>query len=159
MNWLRRIIEYLYRYFEEKPYKEYEALAVMPGEIEEEALRWPCYMPDIKFWDSNYYAVKTEDWAEIIADTIFNMPAYVKDKFDCEDFALLFAARVLERYQINTCAVAIGQSPYGYHGFNIFFAWEGGERGLRGYILEPQTGEIWSFDDSSGYEPDLILIG
>lgn len=71
----------------------------------------------------------------------------------CEDFAFLCMSRITEKYQINGCGVAVGQSPLGYHSFNVFVAWELDK--LTAHILEPQTGSI----DPSGYSMDTVIFG
>lgn len=66
---------------------------------------------NIHLWDSQYYHVCHFDWGRIFEDVLLNMPKYTKDKFDCENFALLVSARVSEKYKLNTCGIAIGDSP------------------------------------------------
>lgn len=104
-------------------------------------------------WDNSYWCVSLEDWKRIFDDVRRGLPAYVAEKFDCEDFAVVVTARVLERYELNTCGFAAGQSPLGYHGFNLFVAPDGD--GFKLHVLEPQTGEI----DPPGYLPDQIIFG
>lgn len=104
-------------------------------------------------WDGQYYYVKHENWGKIFADVLLNLPKYTTDKFDCEDFALLVTARVLEKYKLNTCGIAIGDSPMGYHGFNIFLS----ELGL--FYLEPQNGDVFFVKENSGYKADLVIMG
>ncbi len=108
----------------------------------------------VYIWDSQYWAVSLEDWKRIFNDVRSSLPKYLLDRFDCEDFAMLVMARVLERYGLNTCGVATGQVPFGYHGYNLFVA-----RHDNGYfylhVLEPQTGEI----DPLGYNKDTVIFG
>ena len=104
-------------------------------------------------WDGNYWYVSHEDWGKVFTDVLLNLPKYITDKFDCEDFALLVSARVLERYKLNTCGIAIGDSPWGYHGFNIFLS----EEGL--FYLEPQTGDVYPITEDSGYLAHIVIIG
>lgn len=107
----------------------------------------------VYIWDSAYYAYSLEDWQSVIKSVRAGLPAYLVDKFDCEDFAMLVMARVIERYQVNSMGVAVGNSPLGYHGFNVFVAVENGQPKL--HVLEPQTGEI----DPAGYELDTVIFG
>ena len=104
-------------------------------------------------WDNRYWYVSLEDWGKVFADVLLNMPSYTVDKFDCEDFALLTTAKVSERYHLNTCGIAIGDSPMGYHGFNIFVT----EVGL--YYLEPQTGMMYPVTEDSGYKAEIVILG
>jgi hypothetical protein len=104
-------------------------------------------------WDRKYWYVSLEDWGKVFADVLLNMPKYTADKFDCEDFALLTTAKVNERYKLNTCGIAIGDSPQGYHGFNIFVS----EAGL--YYLEPQNGMMYPVTEDSGYKAEIAIMG
>ena len=100
--------------------------------IKSKGMTMPCYC-----FDNKYYYVSHEDWGVIFADVLLNMPAYTTQKFDCEDFAILVKARVSERYKLNTVAVIIGGTPFGRHGFNMFFS----DKGL--FLLDPQTGDVF----------------
>ena len=103
-------------------------------------------------WDSSYWHISLEDWGKVLKDVLFGMPKYTVDKFDCENFAMLVSARVSERYQLNTCGIAIGQSPWGEHGYNILVH----EDGLM--YFEPQTGDFIPIKDGS-YKARLIIFG
>lgn len=104
-------------------------------------------------WDSNYWYVSLEDWGKVLKDVTFGMPAYTVDKFDCENFGMLTSARVSETYKLNTCGICVGDSPWGYHGFNIFLA----EDGL--YYFEPQTGDVYPISEDSGYKAHIVIMG
>ena len=104
-------------------------------------------------WDYNFWYVSHKDWGKIFDDVLMSMPKYTIDKFDCEDFAFLVTARILEKYRLNTCGICVGQSPLGKHGFNIFLS----EKGL--FYLEPQTGEVYPISGDSGYHAEIIIIG
>lgn len=104
-------------------------------------------------WDYNFFFVCHVDWGKIFEDVLLNQPDYTKDRFDCEDFALLTVARILEKYKLNTCGIAIGDSPHGYHGFNIFLS----EQGL--FYLEPQDGMVYPVTEDSGYKAELVIFG
>ncbi len=80
------------------------------------------------------------------------MPKYTVDKFDCENFAMLVSARVAERYKLNTCAIAVGESPWGEHGYNLLVH----EDGL--IYFEPQTGDFIEVGDGS-YKARLVIFG
>lgn len=110
-------------------------------------------LKSLYLWDHRYYRVSHEDWGKIFEDVLLNMPKYSAGKFDCENFALLVSARVCSKYRLNTCGIAIGQSPHGYHGFNIFLS----ERGL--FYLEPQTGDVYPVAGDSGYKAEIVILG
>ena len=111
----------------------------------------------IYLWDWTFWYVNLEDWGRVFADVLLNMPKYTTEKFDCENFALLTSARVSSIYQLNTCGVAIGESPFGEHGYNLFVARVDNETKL--FILEPQNGMIYPIEQSESYKPRLVFIG
>ena len=104
------------------------------------------------FWDNLYWFISLEGWNKVLKDVTFGMPKYTADKFDCENAAMLCSARVSERYQLNTCGIAIGQSPWGEHGYNLLVH----SSGL--IYFEPQTGEFIPTDDGS-YKARLAIFG
>ena len=106
----------------------------------------------VYLWDSSYWHVSLEDWGKVLKDVLFGMPKYTVDKFDCENFAMLASARVSELYQINTCGIAIGKSPWGEHGYNILVH----EDGLM--YFEPQTGDFIPIKDGS-YKARFVIFG
>jgi len=110
-------------------------------------------LEQLYLWDYRYWYVSLEDWGKVFADVLLNMPKYTAEKFDCEDFALLTCAKVSEKYHLNTCGIAIGDSPWGYHGFNIFLS----EAGL--YYLEPQDGMFYPVTEDSGYKAQIAIMG
>ncbi len=106
----------------------------------------------VYIWDSNYWAISLEDWQKVFKDVFSGLPKYLAEKFDCEDFAFITMMRVTERYQINTIGVAVGQVPFGYHGYNLFVSWDNGQAKL--HTLEPQNGQI----DPQGYSTGDTVI-
>jgi len=107
----------------------------------------------VYMWDSQYYVLTLEDWQKVFKDVLTNMPKYLAEKLDCEDMAFICLTRIIEKYQINGCGVAVGNSPMGYHGFNTFVASENGE--FKRHILEPQNGIF----DPMGYELETVIFG
>ena len=103
-------------------------------------------------WDYKYWCISLEDRGKVLKDVLINMPKYTVDKFDCDNFAMLCSARVSERYKLNTCGIAIGQSPWGEHGYNLLVY----PKGL--IYFEPQTGDFISIEDS-GYKARLVIFG
>jgi len=104
-------------------------------------------------WDGQFWYVSHEDWGRIFTDILCNMPKYTKDKFDCENFGMLVSARVSEKYKLNTCGIVVGNSPWGYHGYNMFLS----DQGL--FYLEPQNGEVYSVVEDSGYKAQIVIFG
>ena len=116
-------------------------------------------LPDAKLhlWDRQYWYVSLEDWGKVFDKVLSGMPKYTITRFDCENFALLASARTAELFKLNTCALVIGDSPRGYHGFNLFIADVDGVPRI--YILEPQDSMVYSIKEHEGYKPEIILIG
>ena len=103
-------------------------------------------------WDSTYYAFSLDDWKAIIPGVLKDMPKFLAEKWDCDDFAFLCMTRVAEKYEVNSCGVAVGNALGGYHAWNLFIAKEGDEFKL--HALEPQHGTI----DPEGYIPDTVIF-
>ena len=108
--------------------------------------------PDL-LWDNAFYYFSLEDWGKVFTDILKNMPEYTADKFDCDNFALLTVTRITEKYKVNGAGVAIGDSPWGYHGWNIFVA-----SPFELFYLEPQTGQIIELDDGE-YKAHYVVWG
>ena len=105
-------------------------------------------------WDERYYYFSLVDWGKAFKDVLFNLPRYTVDKFDCDNMAMLTAVRVQERYKVNGCGIAIGDSPWGYHAWNIFLA-----DGRELFYLEPQDGMIYEIDNDDGYKAHYVVWG
>jgi len=116
-------------------------------------LAQPLGLRELYLWDSRYFYCSHEDWGKVLRKVLLDMPKYTREKFDCENYAMLTAARTSELFKLNTCGIAIGQSPFGYHGFNIFVS----DAGL--FYLEPQTGDIFSVTENSGYKAEIVIFG
>ncbi len=106
----------------------------------------------VYIWDSMYYVLSMEGWKKVFADVLANMPKYLAEKLDCEDMAFLCMTRIIEKYEINGCGVAVGNAPIGYHGFNLFVSFDDGKATL--HTLEPQTGEM----DLANYNMDTVIF-
>ena len=108
---------------------------------------------ELHLWDSRYFYCSHEDWGKVFAKVLLGMPKYVTEKLDCENMAMIASARTSELFKLNTLGIAIGQSPFGYHGFNLFIS----EVGL--FYLEPQNGMIYDVGENSGYKAELAIFG
>ena len=113
----------------------------------------PLGLHELHLWDNRYFYCSHEDWGKVLAKVLLNMPKYTAERFDCSNYAMLASARTSELFKLNTCGIAIGQSPFGYHGFNLFVS----EVGL--FYLEPQTGDIYSISENSGYKAEIAILG
>ena len=85
----------------------------------------PLGLRELHLWDSRYWFTTHGDWGKVFDKVLLNMPSYTAERFDCENFAMLALTRTSELFKLNTCGICIGQSPFGYHGFNIFVSDEG----------------------------------
>ena len=108
---------------------------------------------ELHLWDSRYFYCSHEDWGKVLAKVLLGMPKYTAEKWDCENYAMLASARTSELFKLNTCGIAVGQSPFGYHGFNLFVS----EAGL--FYMEPQTADIYSIGENSGYKAEIAIFG
>lgn len=102
--------------------------------------------------DSLYYYTASEDWGKVFSYIFFgfDMPDYVAERMDCDDFALLMKGLVNSFFGLNAFGVVFGQALGGYHAWNIFRTEEAWMQ------FEPQTGEVFKYE--KGYEPQYVLI-
>lgn len=107
--------------------------------------------------DKRYYYVSHEDWGKVIRYALLGMSAYITEKFDCENVSNVCRCRVSSEYKLNTMGEAVGQSPWGYHAFNLFVSRVDDEPKL--FILEPQNGDIYTVEEDSGYFVERLVIG
>ena len=122
-----------------------------------QSLITPLGLEKYYIWDWNYYYASLEDWGKVFEHIFVNMPKYTADKFDCENFALLASANVSSTFKLNTCGIAIGSSPMGEHGFNLFAAQVDDKPSL--FYLEPQTADVFPIEEPKGYKPRLAIFG
>ena len=94
--------------------------------------------------DLKYYVDRWDVWQKFIASDWLNYRKYVTDRFDCDNFAFLFASRAANIVTLNTCGVCYGtiNSPktgqlLGYHAFNLIVALNNGI--LVPFLYEPMN--------------------
>ena len=116
------------------------------------AMLTPLDLQHLFLWDYYYYYCSHEDWGKVFEKVLLNMPEYTTEKFDCENFALLTSVRTSELFKLNTCGIAVGQSPFGYHGFNIFIS----DKGL--FYLDPQNSMVYNIEEDSGYRAEIVIF-
>jgi len=101
----------------------------------------------------DYYYLESSQWADVL-DYIyfkFDMPPYISARMDCDDFAILLKGLVSSFFGLNAFAVVFGNTPMGYHAFNMF-------RTEDDWLLfEPQTGDIFEIGER-GYTVEWILV-
>lgn len=135
----------------DKPKPKIELLSMPRTAVSAELEAVPVNL--LGLWDMTYYYTKAEDWAEVF-DYIyfkFDMPGYIAERMDCDDFALLLKGLVNAFFGLNYFGVVIGNTPMGYHAWNDFRT----ENGLMQF--EPQTGKYFPLGEQ-GYKPGYVLL-
>lgn len=109
--------------------------------------------PTLLDYFQDYYYTKAEDWAKVFDWIYFKqgLPKYETGRMDCEDFAIWMKGLVSANFGLNYFGVVLGNSPLGYHAWNIFRtdSWL--------LELEPQTGKFFELGEK-GYFAEWILI-
>jgi len=82
---------------------------------------------------------------------VYKFPEYQTSKMDCDDFAFLMKGLMSSEFGLNTCGLALGFAPSGYHAFNLARAEQ------KWVFIEPQTGEIFDIGDK-GYTCDRAIL-
>jgi hypothetical protein len=121
----------------------------------------PIVWRKIKLTDNNYFYVSWEDWDKVFQYLMKELPAYVPEKFDCENFAGYLRVMAAKEFGINTCGDGEGfvdfQDDRGWlrHGWTVF------TEGTGLYQVESQMANGYSIMDidSDYYKPDEIVIG
>ena len=90
--------------------------------------------------DGKYYIPALEGTQKIIAWDLTDEKQYIRDRFDCENFAFSVKGRVDRLFGVNHFGLVIDWS--GAHGYNIFLTPEGAV-----FIYEPQNDQYWSLAD------------
>ncbi len=137
----------------EVPVPEIELLSILGSGVKLDIQPLNLKMMYPALIDSKYYYSKAEDWAKVFGYIYFefDMPKYLSDTFDCDDFAVLLKGLVASFFGLNYFGVVFGKTPTGYHSYNIFRT----EGGL--LQLEPQTGDMGELGEH-GYQAEYILL-
>lgn len=125
---------------------------VVTSEIIEEA-KIKLLFPTLLDYFQDYFYTKAEDWAKIFDWIYFKnpMPKYEASRMDCDDFAIWMKGLVGANFGLNYFGIVLGNSPLGYHAWNIFRtdSWL--------LQLEPQTGNFFEIG-KKGYFPEWVLL-
>lgn len=84
--------------------------------------------------DDRYWAVDRATWDAMIEAYGPDRNAYVKERYDCDDFAFAFKGGMGHRYEVNGVGIVINYAQH--HAYNILLVNEGGS--LVAEFLEPQ---------------------
>ena len=134
------------------PKPEIEVLSVLSILVEQEIKPLAVNMMFPIPVDETYFYTTAKDWAEVFHYIYFKfeMPKFVYERMDCDDFGILLKGLVSALFGLNYFAYIIGETPMGSHAYNLFRA----DNGL--WQFEPQTGEYFPIGEK--YAPRYILI-
>ena len=151
---LHRIIKYIAKF----------VLAIRPisqGRIKARELFDLLQSEGIKFnvlVDNSYDTISKPDMKEFLEFSFAKTQKYAARKYDCDNFAAVLygqASYLLKGFALGMVHV---KTPRGAHALNLAVSKELG--GYKLYYIEPQTNEIFSFNEGKrrGYEPYFVLI-
>ena len=130
-----------------------------PKEVDQEFVRDAVQSIDetdqlgmLYFWDRKYWALSKDEFERISKENQVDEKEYVKERFDCEDFARTFQATLLRKYRVNTVGVAISQGD-APHAFNVVVFKDGTAK-----LFEPQTDEYVEPTDHEKYTLENGMI-
>ena len=112
----------------------------------------------VKLDDHYYFYPSWEDWDKVFLHLMRNLPKYVPDRFDCDNFADYLRIKCAEIFGINTCARVDGYADVGRgvmecHAWSVFFD------GESFYQLESQKRGLLMDLDDPAYSPREIIMG
>ncbi len=83
---------------------------------------------------------------------VYPFPKYQTAIMDCDDFSYLMKGLMSAEFGINDFGIARGNTPMGYHAFNL-------ARAEQNWVfVEPQTGEVFEMNDTSkNYSCDKVI--
>lgn len=85
--------------------------------------------------DATYLGASRDAWELGLAYTGVDQKRYIVDAFDCDNFAVLFAGRIADKFGINGVGIVVDYS--GGHAYCAILIVENGELALG--IIEPQN--------------------
>ena len=104
--------------------------------------------------DNKYWVTTLDDLREIVSRDWTRHRRYISERFDCDNFALHFAARMNVMYGLNSCGIVVDYTSA--HAYNLCVVADGN---LRKVIVEPQTGQILLSPDNDLHQlKDWTLI-
>ena len=104
--------------------------------------------------DETYWAVPIDTWQLILDYNGTDKRQYVKDIFDCDNFAILFAGTVADKFSINGAGIVIDFS--GMHAYScILVVDENGQ--LAFATIEPQN-DRFIINPAGAYDAEYGVI-
>ena len=122
-----------------------------------------CKVRDMQITDGNYRLISRVDMIKFLKTSIADMRKYVKEIYDCDDFAATLFGQA--RYMLAGFAVGIVHvdTPTGKHALNFFItrsrsSYTIGD--LQFYYIEPQTSKVFTYNEGlrKGYKPYFAYI-
>ena len=104
--------------------------------------------PNLKALDSEFALLTKKQVVEFLKSDWTNWRIYRKEKFDCDDFAIILWGKFHEKF--GNCSVGFACSNV--HAFNLFI-----DENRKLWIIEPQTDKIFTTNDNK-YELKMVLI-
>jgi len=107
-----------------------------------------------KSLDVNYWVCTRQDFVRIIKWDWTNSKKYISEKYDCDNFALTFKARMDRKFHLNSVGVVVDYS--GGHAYNCVVFADGTAE-----IFEPQSDTFRTDRMGTGYymcESGIILL-
>jgi len=100
--------------------------------------------------DDWYWYPDTDSWVNIVLEAIDTAPSYksITNKqrgYDCDKFARHLCDYAATKYMINSCFEVWGDSPQGYHAWNMIIT----SNGI--FEIEPQNCSIWELGKNKSY--------
>jgi hypothetical protein len=86
--------------------------------------------------DATYYLTNQNSFLNVVAWDWTDTLPYIRERFDCENFALLFKAHVDLHFHLNQVAVIIDYQSG--HGYNLVIYPDGNKQ-----VLEPQSDALY----------------
>lgn len=99
--------------------------------------------------DGEYWVTDQESMREIIEADLTDAHGYQSGKFDCENYALSFAARVQREYGITGVGIVIDWS--GAHAYNMLVTKDSVElyEPQNDELIDPGQGDMYPFENVS----------
>lgn len=88
--------------------------------------------------DNRYWTVDRPTWDAMIAAYGPDRNAYVKERYDCDDFAFAFKGGMGHQYEVNGVGIVINYAQH--HAYNIVLVNDGGNCAAE--FVEPQQDQF-----------------
>ena len=102
--------------------------------------------------DDIYYTVTKEELQKILSLDWSNLRTYIVNKRDCEDFAIILTARLVDYYGITSAHRVLGATTSGAHGWVMIVLKT--DTGFEAFQVEPHSDRIFDVNgDLGAYTP------